>query len=109
MISVLTVHVDGCLEDKCKDAIAKCANLESIRIEYRFRNDDFSVDGSELSFLSAVSSSLMQFSHDYFAATQENIAMRSSVAWNLECLTLHLAEQLAIGIDFRAPRDTNTQ
>ena len=109
MISFLAVHVDACLENKCKDSIAKCTNLESLCIKYRFRIDGFSVDGSELGFLSAVSSSLMEFRHDYFTATQENIVMISSISRNLKCLTLHLTKQMEIGIDFRAITDTNPQ
>ena len=109
MITWLTVAGHMCRDDKCKEAIAKCTNLESLIIEenYEHENRDLN-DCLDLIFLSSISSSsLNYFCHFDFKATYANINILSSVLRNLNTLTLFLWKPIENGIDFASIARSN--
>ena len=75
MIERLIVAADKCLDEKCEEAIAKCSNLKSLYIYQNHANDEQGTDcSSYLTFLVSISStSVYEFGHDDFIATQPNI------------------------------------
>ena len=101
-ISELTVMTEACRDEKCKDAIAKCTNLERLTIVGNlYLEEEVMESRSEPTFLFSLSlPSVIHLEYTEFIATYRNIEEISSVFKSLRYLTLNIFKIIENGIDF---------
>lgn len=107
----LSVGLTACVDERFKDAIEKCKNLQLLRIG-NGHSDEKVVPSttSVLRFLSSMPlSSISDFTHFKFEASRRNIEILASTSWNLRQFHLFLAKPIAHGVDFRSIAESNPQ
>ena len=110
-ITDLTIASDLYRDEKCKETIGRCTKLQSLIIAENLEDGEQDTESSSsVNFLLSISSSsLTEFGHYDFTATQKNIFVLSSALRNLTHLELILVEPIESGIDFKAVAGSNPQ